>query len=234
MKNDAPHAAAKYPGLEKQPAAQNIGKTRQAIRRFLRDQFGRPSGLVGSLFGKIMALRPSNKERGEWTISLLQIKPNDRLLEIGFGPGFAIERAFKTASPAFIAGVDHSDVMVRQAGARNAEALRAGKLELHLGSASQLPKFKEKFDKIYTINSIHFWTEPVECLKNMRAMLKPGGLMAVTLQPRSQAANDDVAKEIGGEVAKNLERAGFTQIRLEMRKMKPVSAMCALGINPGP
>jgi SAM-dependent methyltransferase len=225
-------ATLKYPGLQNEPNhGENQGRLLQSVRRFLRAQFGRPTGFWGSIAGKIMAYTPSNQDRIRWTISLLDIKPNDRLLEIGFGPGFAIELVNKIVSEGFIAGVDHSEVMLRQAGKRNARTIRDGKVVLQLGSASNLPKFNEPFDKIFTINSIHFWTEPIDCLKELRELLRPGGLIAVTLQPRSRSATDATTKKIGNEIAMNLERAGFSQVRLEIRQTKPVSIACALGIR---
>ena len=33
-------------------------------------------------------------------------------------------------------------------------------------------------EEIMTINSIHFWNEPVECLRKLRMLLRPGGLIA--------------------------------------------------------
>jgi len=222
----------KYPGLQTQPGEiEASGSARQALRRFLRAQFGRPSGLWGHVVGAIMALRSSNKERSRWTLSLLDIKPTDRLLEIGFGPGFAIEQASRLATAGLVAGVDHSDVMVQQATRRNAGAMREGRVMLRLGSAADVPNFDQPFDKIYTINSIHFWEEPVECLKKLRALLKPGGLIAVTLQPRSQSATEASTRAIGDEVAEKLELAGFSQVRVEIKSLKPLPAACAIGVN---
>lgn len=225
-------ASLKYPGLQNQPdCGENRSRLLQPIRRFLRAQFGRPTGFWGNIAGKIMAYTPSNQNRIRWTISLLNIRPDDRLLEVGFGPGFALELVSSITSEGFIAGVDHSEVMVRQAGKRNAKAIRDGRVVLRLGSVSNLPKFNEPFDKIFTINSIHFSTEPIYCLKELRKLLRPGGLIAVTLQTRSRSATDTTTKEIGKEIAMNLERAGFSQVRLEIRQTKPVSVACALGIR---
>jgi SAM-dependent methyltransferase len=232
MTVDCEEAALKYPGLQNQPDnGESPGLLLQPIRRFLRAQFGRPRGFWGAIAGKIMVRTRSNQDRIRWTLSLLNIRPDERLLEIGFGPGFAIALVSKMASEGFIAGVDHSEVMVRQASKRNARAIRDGKVELRLGSASNLPKFNETFDKIFTINSIHFWTEPVDCLKELRKLLRPGGLIAVTIQPRSRSSTDETTERIGKEVAMNLERAGFSQIRLEIRQAKPVSIACAVGIK---
>ncbi|GAB4388039.1 MAG: class I SAM-dependent methyltransferase [Thermodesulfovibrionales bacterium] len=222
----------KYPGIENQPdSGAKVGALRRTVQRFLRAQFGRPTGFWGNIAGLIMVNTRSNKERIRWTVSLLDIRPGDRLLEIGFGPGYAIELVNKMAPAGFVAGVDHSEVMVRHAGRRNARAVREGRVALLLGSASDLPKFSEPFDKIFTINSIHFWTEPVDCLRRLRELLKPGGMIAVTLQPRSRGATDATTGEIGKEIAANLERAGFTQVRLETRQTKPVAVACALGIR---
>jgi ubiquinone/menaquinone biosynthesis C-methylase UbiE len=221
-----------YPGLQHQP---NPGECQgwlcQTIRRFLRAQFGRPTGFWGNIAGKIMARTPSNQERIHWTIALLDLKPDDRLLEIGFGPGMALELVSTMISEGFIVGIDHSEVMVRQASRRNARAIRDGKVMVRLGTVANLPKFNEPFDKIFTINSIHFWQEPVDCLKELWKLLRPGGLIAVTLQPRSRSATDATTKEIGAEVAMHLKRAGFAQCKLAIKHIKPVSVACATGIK---
>src|SRR5262245_14472423 len=142
MTVDCGEAALKYPGLQNQPDnGEGPGLLLQPIRRFLRAQFGRPQGFWGAVAGTIMVHTRSNQDRIRWTISLLNIRANERVLEIGFGPGFGIALVSKITSDGFIAGVDHSEVMLRQASKRNAMAIRDGKVELRLGSASKLPKF---------------------------------------------------------------------------------------------
>lgn len=64
---------------------------KQAIFRRVAPQFGHPRGPLGHLAGWIMGARASNRERSRWAVSLLDIEPTDRVLEIGFGPGLAIE-----------------------------------------------------------------------------------------------------------------------------------------------
>jgi SAM-dependent methyltransferase len=231
-KVETTQTAVKYPGLQHQADEGRIrGLLFQAVRRFLRAQFGRPTGFWGALAGKIMLHTPSNHYRTLWTISLLDIQPTDRLLEIGFGPGLAIELASRMAPRGFVAGVDHSEVMLRQAAKRNAPAIRDGKVELRLGSASQLPSFDQPFDKIIAINSIHFWTDPVECLKKLRTLLRPGGMIAITIQPRSLGATHTTAKYIGEEITANLELAGFTNCRLVMKQATSVPIACGVAIK---
>jgi ubiquinone/menaquinone biosynthesis C-methylase UbiE len=225
-------APSNYPGLSNQPDGGRVpGRVISLLRPLLRAQFGQPTGLFGEIAGRIMARTRSNTERTRWTLSLLDLQPEDRVLEIGFGPGIAIQLASRIASHGLVAGVDHSEVMVRHAGKRNARAIREGRVELRLGSAEQLPAFDQPFDKIFTINSIHFWENPLESLKRIRQLLRPGGQVAITLQPRSRNATDDAAKVIGEELVANLERAGFSQCRLELRRINPALVACALGTN---
>ena len=131
----------------------------------------------------------------------------------------------------FVAGIDHSEEMVRHAAKRNAAAVRAGRVALYCASASTPPEFKEPFDKILTINAIHFWEEPVECLKKLRKLLRPGGLMAVTLQPRTCTATDATTAILGQEIAANLERAGFSHCDLKIRKTASGAVACVLATN---
>jgi ubiquinone/menaquinone biosynthesis C-methylase UbiE len=108
-----------------------------------RGGFRRPSGLAGRLVGFVMASRSSNRERNHRAIDLLQIRDGDRVLEIGFGPGLAIEMAARLAGSGNVVGVDHSEIMLRQASRRNRAAIAAGRVELHLASADALPPFAE-------------------------------------------------------------------------------------------
>jgi SAM-dependent methyltransferase len=223
-------ADLKYPGLCSQPDDSNPGGLLiQPLKQFLRAQFGRPTGIWGHVAGLMMVRTPSNLDRIRWTLSLLDVRPNDRVLEVGFGPGVAIELLSRVVSTGMVVGVDHSEVMMRQAARRNSEAICQGRVELHVGSVSALPFFNPPFDKVFTINSIHFWHEPDEGLKNLWKLIKPGGRIAVTLQPRSRAATDATARAIGNEVVSRLALAGFRNCHLELRHTKPVAAVCALG-----
>jgi ubiquinone/menaquinone biosynthesis C-methylase UbiE len=73
-------------------------------RKLLMRLFGRPQGFLGRLGGLIMARM--NREAGEQVVDLLEVRPGDRVLEIGFGPGVAIQRLVVRTPGGFIAGVD--------------------------------------------------------------------------------------------------------------------------------
>ena len=199
-------------------------------QRFIA-QFGRPTGFWGKVAGTIMAHRPSNRERNYWTVALLDIQPGDRVLEIGFGPGLALERVSRMVVNGFVAGIDHSEVMLRQAQKRNAKAIREGRVDLRMASVAALPSYPKPFDKILAVNSVQFWPDPVENLKMFRQILKPGGRIALTFQPRNPGATEEDAQRAGREILANLSRAGFSQVSLKTLPLKPVSAVCVLGVH---
>jgi len=80
-----------------------------------------------------------NRKRNAWAISLLDIQPSDQVLEIGFGPGQAIEEMVKLTPTGFVAGIDMSEVMVSQASKRNAAAVRSGHVFLQQRTEAPLP-----------------------------------------------------------------------------------------------
>ena len=200
---------------------------KQRIVRSAVSQFRQPSGLGGRLAGLTMATRASNRKRNAWVVSLLDIAPTDRVLEIGFGPGIAIGEVASRAVDGAVCGVDHSDVMVRQARRRNAAAVRAGRVDLRLGTADRLPTFDDGFDKIFAVNSMGFWTDPDRCLESLRTMLRPGGRIAIASQPRCPGATAETSARAGEETAQRLVDAGFDDVEVQTLPLDP-PVVCVL------
>src|SRR5262249_18991048 len=192
----------------------------------------KPTGLVGVLVGLVMSVRPSNRVRSLRTLELLDIRPQDRVLEVGFGPGLAIARAAQIATAGRVVGIDHSALMLRLAGRRDVGAIRAGRVELLLGSATALPRFEDRFDKVFAVNVYMFWKDPASVLGGLRQVMKPDGVIALTQQPRSRGATRDDARAAGQRMAASLQAAGFTRVRTEMIDVAPVGAACAIGHSP--
>lgn len=192
-------------------------------------QFGKPEGLLGSIAGKLMA--STGIKKNKWTISLLNIQKGDNVLEIGFGPGIAIELVSNVNQDGHVVGIDYSDVMLQQAQKRNKKAIQEGRVKLILADVNNVPSFDLMFDKIFSVNSIIFWKEPIETLKEIRQLLKPCGLIALTIQPYMKGATVETSKRLGNEIVNYLKQAGFSNIRMELKEMKPVAAVCVLGVN---
>ena len=157
---------------------------KQRVIAAVHAQFGRPAGFWGRAAGLLMAHRSSNRRRNTWAVSLLDVRPDDHVLEIGFGPGLAILELSRVAQEGYVCGIDHSELMLREAVRRNAAGIRRGVVDLRLGSVDALPAFDAPFDKILAVNAILFWSEPDARLEELRQLLRPGGLIGVAHQPR--------------------------------------------------
>jgi SAM-dependent methyltransferase len=207
---------------------------KQKTMRALVAQFHQPHGLGGRAAGWFMAHRGSNRKRNVWVADLLDVQPDDHVLELGFGPGIAIEAVARRATRGMVVGVDHSEVMVEQATRRNAAAVRAGRVDLRLGNAEHLPAFDARFDKILAVNSLMFWDDPVARLTELRALLRNGGQIAIAYQPRGPGSTDETAARAGREIAEHFTTAGYTDVRVETLPLKPTAVVCVLGVSPGP
>jgi len=201
-----------------------------AVRALDRDVIGQahhPRGPAGRVTAWEMARRPSNRQRSRWVVSLLEVQPSDRVLEIGFGPGVAIA-ALARDGAGHVYGLDHSSVMLRQASRRNATAIRAGQVTLLRGSVDQLPSALEgPFDAILAINALGFWPAPAERLAELRRRLAPGGRVAIASQPRCPGATADTSRGAAREIENLLRDAGFTQLTTEFLPLSPPVA-CVL------
>ncbi len=127
------------------------------FRKYIDGQYRRPTGIVGWWIGRKMA--EQHQPENLWTVQLLNLQPGDHVLEIGFGPGFAVQKVAEHLTSGEVGGVDFSRAMVDTAKRRNAAAVRAGKVDLRLGDAAHIPFEDNCFDKAYSIHSIYFWPD---------------------------------------------------------------------------
>lgn len=200
-----------------------------SLTSYTVSQFRQPHGPVGHLAGWIMARRPSNRERNLWTLSILGVEPNQRVLEIGFGPGYAIEQLLERCPSARITGIDHSAAMVRQAGRRNRAALGRGTVRLLCLGVEGLDRLEGPFDRVFSSNAAQFWPDRVRVFRDIRSILAPGGRVVTTYLPRHPGATDEDAVRFGEALVGDMARAGLSDPRLERGPRTPVLTVSAVG-----
>ncbi len=187
-------------------------------------QLRKPEGSVGTEVGAAMA--QFNMGAIAFTIECLQVQPNDHILEIGFGPGEAIAEVVRLTPNGYVAGIDHSPVMLEMAKHRNNKAMMQEHVELTLGDATELPYEDESFDKVFAVNVFHFWPDPTRELAQCRRVLKPGGRIAFFLThptswlPGIRETGIFTARE-AEDIEKILQTAGFTNIETRTTKTEP-------------
>lgn len=107
----------------------------------------------------------------------LELRPEDRLIEIGCGGGAMLKQALESGCTA--AGVDHSRDMVRTARQLNTKAIEAGRLEIHQADGGHLPFSDEAFTCAAMTGVLGFLRDPVAVLKEIRRVLKSRGRVVV-------------------------------------------------------
>ncbi|WP_372666226.1 class I SAM-dependent methyltransferase [Amycolatopsis kentuckyensis] len=199
------------------------------LKQRMIGQFHHPRGLGGRVAGWVMAHRGSNRRRNVWVVSLLDVQPDERVLEVGFGPGIALGELAARATRGRVYGVDHSAVMVERAGRRNRAV--ADRIELVHASVDRLPAFGEPLDAVLAVNNAGFWPDPPERLRELRGRLRPGGRIALASQPRCPGADRGTTARAARELQDLLTEAGFVELRVETLDLDPPVA-CVLGVNP--
>ncbi len=96
------------------------------------------------------------------------------VLDLGCGTGRLLDQMRAARPDAMLIGLDRSDGMVRAA-----HRLRPH-LHIARGAAEALPYADHSFDAVTTTVSFHHWSDKAAALAQVRRVLRPGGLFALT------------------------------------------------------
>ncbi|MDR2303535.1 MAG: class I SAM-dependent methyltransferase [Treponema sp.] len=114
-----------------------------------------------------------------WGLSHLSIRPGDHILDIGCGGGINVARMLKRAIEGKVCGLDYSEVSVEKTRRLNRKAVRRGRSEIRLGSVSENPWPDNSFDTVTAFETIYFWPDFANDLREILRVLKPGGLFFI-------------------------------------------------------
>src|SRR5690625_5004049 len=149
---------------------------------FIAQQLRRPSGDFAPEVGQNM--NQVNKPLYDLTFDVMGFQKDDHILEIGCGHGKFFEDLFTKQRGLQISAIDFSEAMVEEAEELNREAVSSGKLDIKLGSSEKNPFPDQSFDKVLCNMVIYFWDQPEKHLKEIRRVLKPGGIFYTGVRTR--------------------------------------------------
>jgi cyclopropane fatty-acyl-phospholipid synthase-like methyltransferase len=197
------------------------------------NQFKKPSGTLGRLAGFIMANRPSNRMRNEWTVSLLKLEPHFTVLEIGCGPGLAIKACSKKVTDGMVIGLDHSEVMVFQSKKRLAKEIAEKKVRIMHDNLYNLSNssLQIQFNRIYSLNVVQFFPDIDIAFQQIHRLLSDGGMVATTFQPRSSNPTRSQALAMADKIKHAMINNGFTEIQTQELPLAKAPAVCVTGIK---
>jgi len=174
----------------------------------------KPHGAMGVVMGWF--LESGNAVQNRATVEALEPPPGAAVLEVGFGPGQALELLAQTRPLGLVAGVDHSDLMVASARRRLDGGRGDAALDLRCADAGDLPFADETFDLVFAVNSYHQWPDKEGALAEMVGVLKPAGDLVLSIRNfRTEGRFEPPGKgaETAQEAAEQMRALGL-QVRV--------------------
>ena len=180
---------------------------------FIADQARHAKGALGRVIAFIMARE--TWAQNQRAIEALAVKPMDRVLDVGCGPGRSIGALAALATAGEVVGADPSELMTEVAVRRNRSLVKSGRARIVIASTARLPFEDAAFDKALCVHVLYFWNDLEAAFREIARVLKPGGQIALLFR-----TNDDVAAVRAfpaevyrfpslSEVIAPLEAAGF-------------------------
>jgi ubiquinone/menaquinone biosynthesis C-methylase UbiE len=120
-------------------------------------------------------------ERLRSVVDRLEVRPDDRVLEIGCGHGVAATLVCERLDTGRLTAVDRSEKMIAAAAHRNAKYVEAGKAEFIVAALEDLDLGDRRFDKIFAVRVGLFGREPDRARGLAERWLAPGGTLAAFL-----------------------------------------------------
>jgi len=161
------------------------------------------------------------------------IKPGMRLLDVGCGPGSITAGLAQRVDPAETIGIDPSHNVIETAKLL-ASAGASQHLTFQVGNIYELHLAAETFDAVFAHQVLQHLSRPIDALRQMLSLLKPGGVLGVrdvdwgstTFYSESDGVRRfltlyyELARRNGGEanagryLRRWLREAGFSETRV--------------------
>jgi ubiquinone/menaquinone biosynthesis C-methylase UbiE len=197
-----------------------------------KNPFSLPMGFIGRMAGWFMSFQ--NRTMNRIAIETLNVSPDDRVLEIGFGPGQAIKYLASNSQAQSITGVDPSPAMLEQATNVNKQAIESGRVVLIQGAVAALPFAANQFSKVFAVSTFHDWESRSAGLTEVKRVLKNEGKLVLCLRrkrkhPLPWSSPGLTLSELEDDLSL-LKARGFRHVQLITRYFRR-RIVCIIGIK---
>jgi arsenite methyltransferase len=196
-------------------------------------QLGHPRGWRGRLVGR--ALNRGNRTLVAAAVRATAVGSGQAAADIGFGGGIGLRLLLEQVGPSgHVHGIDVSTTMVDQARRTFAEDCAAGRLDVALGSMTNLPLADEALDAVITVNTVYFVEDLEAAFRELVRVVRPGGRVVVGVSDPDAMARMPVTaygfrlRPVDGLVD-TMTAAGFPRVRTEVVPGPPVSRHLIIG-----
>lgn len=184
---------------------------------YIGEQFGNPHGFVGFVCCKLMNI--INNKMYKKTVSILNLKNDDKVLDIGYGNGYLLKLIYKSFG-CQVFGIDISEDMKTLALKRNKKAAKDNRINLQVGDCCNLTFEDETFNSITSINTVYFWNDTVKGLGEIRRCLVNDGIFVNVVYTKEwldalKYTEKGFKKFAPSELVELGKSAGFEDIQVE-------------------
>jgi len=203
-------------------------------------QCRKPSNQAGRVV--LQRMNESHSRVTTWGLSHVSVGPAFTILDIGCGGGRTIDRLASMAPDGHVSGIDYSAESVAVASETNQRAIEEGRVDISLGSVSQLPYPDETFDLVTAVETHYYWPDLARDVAEVKRVLKPGGRFIIIAETYRGRRNDwayrptmtlvlRAAYLTPGQHEQLLVRAGYEDVQVFEERTE--GWVCAVGMRPG-
>jgi SAM-dependent methyltransferase len=138
-------------------------------------QCKKPTGLFGRL--TLWRMNKSHSKLTDWGLTHTTVESRFTVLDVGCGGGRTISKLSATAAQGKVHGIDYSEESVAASRRYNAQAIRAGRVEIHPADVGKLPFPDNTYDLVTGVETHFWWPDIAAGLREIRRVLKPGGTL---------------------------------------------------------
>lgn len=197
-------------------------------------QVRKPSRWGGRFVLWIMNI--SHSSLTDWGLEHIHLENDITILDIGCGGGRTIQKLAALVPQGQLYGVDYAKGSVAASRARNAELIKAGRVQITPASVSHLPFPNDLFDLVTAIETQYYWPDLIKDMQEILRVLKPGGTLIVIAESYKKGATNAIqapvlkllgSKNMGVDDQRRLfEAAGYTHVQIfEERRKGWISVM---------
>jgi ubiquinone/menaquinone biosynthesis C-methylase UbiE len=204
-----------------------------SFSKYIAAQLRKPTGLFGR-YVMTRLLNSLNLSINHLALEVLQLSPDDHVLEIGFGGGGLLAEMSRLTIRGKVTGVDYSQDIVDVCLGRFKKLTDEGAIELYCANVMELPFEAKTFSKVCTVNTIYFWPDLQRAFFQIYRVLKDEGMVVVCFSPK--VSMQDRSHKLHGfilydpeDVVSLLTATGFRNIHYVSRYRRSRECVAVIG-----